>query len=80
MLNAESLNAPISWSNLNFVNYDINFMVLLGIVLASTITYLLLTIYAWPLRQVKDGRKIGCCYCCSSDYYKHRGDVADDLS
>jgi hypothetical protein len=52
MLNAEALEKPASWSNLDFENYQTNFLYLLLIVCGSGVFFALLTMYAWPFRVV----------------------------
>ena len=65
---------------MDFVNSDINFMYLIYVIIGSLVFYTVLTIYAWPFRMVKDGRKVGCFYCCSSEYYKKRAAADMNLS
>ena len=72
LFNFESLNTPLSWTNLDMENESVAPLYILIVLAASIVFYTLLTVYAWPFRMVKDGRRVGWCYCCSSDYYKHR--------
>lgn len=70
IFNFENVHDGMTWSNLGMENEKQRPVWMMLTLLASITFYLIITVWAWPLRMNNDGSRLSPCYCLVPSYWR----------
>ena len=78
IFNFENVHNGIKWTNLSIENERNRPIWMMLILIASLVFYIIVTVWAWPLRMTNNGSKVSPCYCFMPSYWRNKAKEADE--